>query len=180
MQVGTDPAIRVHRAVLALRSPVFKALLESNMGEAAEGRATIAYSRRAVDVLIDYLYDDDPDYNDLHDLELTKEVVKMADYYQIEPLKYHYGDKLAKLIARGTLCELLVFADRIKSVMPHFSAITLLPCRLVHVLRAAVALLRANIDDVFKSDEWNSLDWDVRAKATQAAMSEQPYESING
>ena len=70
----------MHKAILALHSPMLKSMFESNL---AEGRAMITYSRLAVNVLIDYLYGPGAALDSTcTDLNLAKEVVEMADCYQ--------------------------------------------------------------------------------------------------
>ena len=75
-----------------------------------------AYSCAAVERLIDFFYDRGSDrVLDSMGVELAKEIVEMADYYQIEPLKYDSDAELVKRVNCDNLCELLAFGDRIKS-----------------------------------------------------------------
>ena len=47
------------------------------------------------------------------------------------------------------------------------------------VLRAVVAVLRANAVAVVESTEWKALNAAVRAKAMQAVLTGKPYGSTN-
>ena len=168
----------MHKAILALRSPVFKRMLESNLAEMTDGRATVAYSRGAVEQLIGYMYAPEVALDSpCTDLELAMEIAEMADYYQIEPLKCHYDAQLAKLVTRDTMCELLLLGDRIKSVESITSS--QLCCRLPQVLRAVVNVLHTHAAVVAATDEWMALGVAVRAKAMQAVMTGKAYELIN-
>src|SRR4051812_34995297 len=101
LQVSGDsigPPLRVHKVILALHSPMLHGMFEANMAEIACKFTTIAYSRQAVEKVIDYVYGPEAALETTcTDLQLMKEVAEPAGYYQIEPLKQHYDRKLSVL-----------------------------------------------------------------------------------
>lgn len=81
-----DQEFYVNRAILAFRSPVFRAMLESSMREAKEHKLNIKdFKSTVVELMIRYIYSDEI-RTDLSREELT-DLYLIADKYDLENLK---------------------------------------------------------------------------------------------
>ncbi|KAI4389749.1 hypothetical protein MLD38_001941 [Melastoma candidum] len=82
---GVDSVpVLAHRAILASRSPVFKAMLENKMEESRSGIIRISEaSTEALNVFVSYLYAAEASLNE----QMACELLVLAEKYQVKHLK---------------------------------------------------------------------------------------------
>ncbi|KAK6939942.1 BTB/POZ domain [Dillenia turbinata] len=137
--------IHAHKAVLANRSPVFRAMLENQMEEALSG--TIKISDVSHDVLrafVNYLYTAEA----CLDVKMARDLLEMAEKYQVEHLKAY--------------CEKLI----ISKLNPGNPLNSFLSCVLAskhkakNLLDAALSLIVDNMDKFVELEEYEELKKD--------------------
>jgi len=110
-----------HRAILAARSPVFKAQLLGSMADAQMDRITLHDVQPAAFwILLRFLYTDSLPLNtqlvtdDLESssvMDLLQHLVAAADMYQLDRLKLMCAQKLWDRVSRETVAAMLVCAE---------------------------------------------------------------------
>ena len=98
-----------HRVILETRSPVFSAMLKSNMIEGNSGLIKIEDMEASIfESFLLYLYSGViPELS----INTAKQLYDAADKYAMEELKKACSEFLSKNLSEGNACEILVFAD---------------------------------------------------------------------
>ena len=129
-----------HEFVLSARSPVFRAMFQSNMTEKRTKTITIAdHSPDVIQKMLQYIYSGKVDLDDQQ--ELTRELLKAAEKYGLEMLKKLCEDKL---------CDSLVLKNSVKNLIlgEMFGATKL--------MKNAMKLLASNMSSVIDTEEWET------------------------
>jgi len=106
--VCSDGEVKVHRIILATRSPAFSAMLESDMVERRSGRVEIKdFGKNIVEALVQFIYTAKVDEN----FEDVVELMKIGHKYLIKSLVEECGKKIAREISKENVLELGVLAD---------------------------------------------------------------------
>ncbi|TKR60967.1 hypothetical protein L596_028143 [Steinernema carpocapsae] len=134
-----DREIKVHKFVLAARSPVFSAMLEPHTEESKTSKVTI----------------DDIDYDVLHEMlffmysgrsnnlsSMPLELLSAADRFQLNGLKDLANHVLRNGLAIDSVCRYLVFADM------HSAS---------ELKADAIRFISANIKTVIETDGWKAM-----------------------
>jgi len=107
-----EQVIDTHRVILAARSPVFDAMLRSNMKEGLAGKIIIEdLDPRAVRDMIGYLYTGDVKQETLDDDDMCANLLQAADRYKVSGLVTICAEVIAKKLSTLTVCDRLEFAD---------------------------------------------------------------------
>lgn len=105
-------SIETHQIVLAMRSPVFKAMFENDMKESRERTLKIeSTSPSAVKLLLRYIYTDKLEFSDEEQYGQASELFKLAHLYQINRLVTMCENILINLITAETLSEILKLTE---------------------------------------------------------------------
>ncbi len=100
--------LKAHKFVLAARSPVFRKMIEAPMRESQEASVTIDdFSAEVVGEMLTFLYSEKVP----HIEEMVKELLTIADKYQIEDLKLLCGQELDRCLTIDNAAETLMLAD---------------------------------------------------------------------
>ena len=105
-----DQVFKVHKAILASQSPVFRKMFEVDMKEKRSGVIEISdpdVSPEVVSDLVTYLYT----ANAPGIRTQAKELLKVAHLYEISRLLRMCEDELQKSITAGNVCNLLLLAE---------------------------------------------------------------------
>lgn len=106
---GEDGSVRIHKAVLAASSPVFRRMLGGTWKETTEGHVDVAGTSKAtLQHLKDYVY--------LHVLPESglEQLLLLASYYIMPDLEQKCVDKLVSSLTAQNACDLLEFAAKHK------------------------------------------------------------------
>lgn len=160
---GPGREFRVHKAVLAAQSPVFKAMLDhAEMAEAVEGRLVLGDSSpAAVAAFLQYLYTGRIGDEDLE--ESPDEVLALAEKYGVKDLKDAAQDSLIARLEPSNVCQLIVLADMHSAHVPSPSPSSLLPqaemkMPSLKVLKCACeALIGSQRKEIVNSHAWQEL-----------------------
>ena len=140
-----------HEFVLSARSPVFRAMFQSNMTEKRTKTITIAdHSPDVIQKMLQFIYSGKAVLDDQQ--ELTRELLKAAEKYGLEILKKMCEDKL---------CESLVLENSVKNIIlgEMYGAKKL--------MKNAMQLLASNMSSVIDTEEWESCAKHHPALATE-------------
>lgn len=97
-----------HKNILAARSPVFKAMFEANMKEANSGTVEIDdIEPNVLSEMLHFIYTGKSPNLDKH----AKELLVVADKYQLETLKGKCEVTLCSNLATGNCIEMIIFGD---------------------------------------------------------------------
>ena len=131
-----DKEFKVHRVILAMQSPVFRAMFEADMKEKQSGVIEISDSTpEAMSDLVAYLY-----AGTAPNLKtLASELLDMAEKYQIPRLLTMCRIELARKIKNTNVVETLILAD-----LHGKSALK----------KACFKFIRLNSAEVFQTSEW--------------------------
>ena len=100
--------IRAHRVILRARSPVFRAMLQTEMSESVKGEIRIEDSDKdALKEMVRYMYSAKVD----EEFAKFKELLVLANKYEVEELIKYCGTKLAETLDKENALELGVFAE---------------------------------------------------------------------
>ncbi|CAL5005186.1 unnamed protein product [Urochloa decumbens] len=120
-KIGTDVLFIVcgesfpaHRAVLAARSPVFKAELFGSMEEATMTSITLQdIEPAAFKIMLRFMYTDALPDNELRDctIEMMQHLLAMADRYALDRLKHICAIKLWENVSVDTVASVLASAE---------------------------------------------------------------------
>ena len=103
-----DESIPVHKFILQLRSPVFKAMLSSSMRESTSNEITITdFDHDAVKEFIRFLYLDTCDTSTLK----AKSLLAMSHKYEVKGLFLSCEIDLIKMLSVTNVIQLLIFAE---------------------------------------------------------------------
>ena len=129
-----------HEFVLSARSPVFRAMFQNNMTERKTKSVTIAdNSPEVIEKMLQFMYSGKVDLGG--NSELTGELLKAADKYELEMLKK---------VCEDHLCNALELKNSIKNLIlgEMYGASKL--------MKNAMELLASNMSSVIDSEEWES------------------------
>jgi speckle-type POZ protein len=127
--------IPVHKFILSVRSPVFKAMLNSGLSETTSNEIVIVdFEPSVVKLFVDYLYTDECHDEDMHTI---CELYKMADKYQAQGLLILCEHKITALLYTTNVIECLLFADLMNNT---------------HIKNKAIELIVKNSNDVINSE----------------------------
>jgi speckle-type POZ protein len=99
-----------HKLILGVRSPVFQAMLSSNLLEATSNEILIIdFSPDVIRLFIQFIYTDMCSTPDLQDN--VTELYKMADKYQVNSLKNMCEKRMISSLTVSNVVEILLFAD---------------------------------------------------------------------
>ena len=131
-----DKEFKVHRVILAMQSPVFRAMFEADMKEKQSGVIEVSDSTpEAMSDLVAYLY-----AGTAPNLKtLASELLDMAEKYQIPRLLTMCRIELARKIKNTNVVETLILAD-----LHGKSALK----------KACFKFIRLNSAEVFQTSEW--------------------------
>mmetsp|Transcript_34328 Transcript_34328/g.69381 ORF Transcript_34328/g.69381 Transcript_34328/m.69381 type:complete len:330 (-) Transcript_34328:145-1134(-) len=103
---GTE--LPCHRAVLAVCSPVFKRMLRSEMREGAERRLVLRNASLAtLRCLLEYLYTNSLPEAALSDLQSLRELLQLADQYEIKVLLNRCASSLVEIMSPANIRDVL-------------------------------------------------------------------------
>jgi len=109
-----DRSIQCHKAVLAARSPVLRAMLLNQMEEASSRRLEPKnFDFNTMSLLLRYLYKGQIDNNVLE--RNAETLFKAADYYEVIDLKKKCEKILVRKVSIGNMLEMLLLADMYKA-----------------------------------------------------------------
>ena len=132
----TDKEFKVHRVILASRSPVFRAMLESDMKEKQSGVVEVSdITPEAMSDLVAYLYTGTaPNLT-----TLANELLEAAEKYQLPRLLTICENELGDNIKEATVIGTLILADLHGRVC---------------LKKACLEYIRSNSAKVFQTSEW--------------------------
>ncbi|CAI9778064.1 unnamed protein product [Fraxinus pennsylvanica] len=156
--LSSFPSVPAHRAVLASRSPVFRAMLENDMEESISGIIEVSdASYDAVRAFVNYLYTAEA----CLDQHMASDLLVLAEKYQVTYLK--------------TYCE--------KFLMSKLNLENVLPCYALALQHGAkclrdesLSLIMGNMDKLSKGEEYMELvekDPRVVVEIYEACLSKQ-------
>ena len=131
---------KCHEFVLSARSPVFRAMFQTNMTEKRTKTITITdHSPDVIQKMLQYIYSGKVDLDEQQ--ELTRELLKAAEKYGLEMLKKLCEEKL---------CDSLVLKNSVKNLIlgEMFGATKL--------MKNAMHLLASNMSSVLDTEEWEA------------------------
>lgn len=131
-----DKELKVHKAILASQSPVFRAMFEVDMKEKQSGVTEVSgVTPAAMSDLVTYLYTGiAPNLN-----TLAGELLDVADKYDLPPLLSMCENELGNKIKETSVIERLILADL------HGRT---------SLKRACLEFVRLNSAQVFQTSEW--------------------------
>jgi len=107
--VCCDGEVKVHRNIMAARSPIFNVMLEMDMVEKASGRVEVKdFGKSSVKAMTKYIYTAQIDATLEDDIV---ELMKIGHKYLIKSLVDECGKKLSKEISKDNVLKLGVLAD---------------------------------------------------------------------
>jgi len=142
---------RCHQFILSSRSPVFEAMLKTNMMEQETGSIEIEdFSKDVVEKMLVFIYGGVVPNIDKD----AKELLNIAEKYQLQQLKISLGEKLVSTLTNDNCIEYLAIGD------------------LLHVKKlkeAALKFLRENLNSIMENKNWKQgltnlpalLGWEV-------------------
>ncbi|PIN14116.1 hypothetical protein CDL12_13234 [Handroanthus impetiginosus] len=154
----SSPSIPAHRAVLASRSPVFRAMLENEMKESLSGTIKISdVSYDALRVFVNYLYTAEA----CLDQRMASDLLVLAEKYQVNHLK--------------TYCEKYLMSRlNWRNSLPYYAFAHQHSAK--SLLDAALSLVLDHIHKLIKQEEYTELvekDPRVVVEIYEAYMSKQ-------
>ncbi|XP_030455142.1 BTB/POZ domain-containing protein At4g08455-like [Syzygium oleosum] len=135
---GPSMGVPVHMAMLASRSPIFKAMLEDEMDESRTGTIKISgMSYDALRAFVGYLYAEA-----CLDEQMASELLVLAEKYQVKPLKAYCEKFLVSKLNWDNSIINYVFAHQHNAKL---------------LLEAALSLIKDNLDKLRKRQEYSIL-----------------------
>ena len=134
--------IPVHKAILTLRSPVFRAMFNNNMSESSSNQIQIPdFDATAIRRMVEFLYKDT--FTDIDDTsyEDFTSLLAIANKYEINSLKEASSGYLSKMITLDNIADM-----RNKAIL-YDSAILLNNC---------LQFIESNSTRLFKNDSFLS------------------------
>ena len=99
---------RAHRVILSTRSPVFRAMLQSEMSECVTGKIQIADANKDVfEEMMRYMYCAKVDEK----FTQFKELLILADKYQVDELIKYCGTKMVESLNKDNVLQIGIFAE---------------------------------------------------------------------
>ncbi|XP_030491263.1 BTB/POZ domain-containing protein At4g08455 isoform X1 [Cannabis sativa] len=152
------PAVPAHKAVLASRSPVFRAMLENEMEESRSGTIKINdVSYEALRAFVNYLYTADADFNE----HMAYSLLVLAEKYQVNHLKICCERFLISTLNWDNLIGSYAFAHQHNAKL---------------VLEASLSMITENMDKLTKREEFLELkekDPHLIVEIYEASLSKQ-------
>lgn len=131
--------IKAHKAVLSARSPVFAAMFSSEMLEVRQNQVTIPdLEYKVAQDLLRFIYTGETKIEP----DMADRLLVAADKYGLTRLKVQCEQAISKAISSSTAIKTLIFADRVNAE---------------HLKSQAMAIIKANMEKVMESDDWNTM-----------------------
>lgn len=104
--------LKVHKAILVARSPVFYAMLQNDMKEARESSAEVSgFDSMVVKELLRFIY-----YKEVEGLDkIAHDLLLAAEYYQVEELKKLCEATIISSLTVENVLTSLILADRLSA-----------------------------------------------------------------
>ncbi|PON91577.1 Voltage dependent potassium channel [Trema orientale] len=136
---GPSPPVPAHKAVLASRSPVFRAMLENEMQESRSGTIKISdVSYEALRAFVNYLYTAEASLDE----PMAYALLVLAEKYQVMHLKTYCEKFLVSILNWDNSIGSYAFAHQHNAKL---------------VLEAAMSLITDNMDKLTKREEYLEL-----------------------
>lgn len=105
-------SFRVHRAILAARSPVFGAMFSAGLKESKNDLVELDdVDAESMRIFLRYIYTDKLEFEESASVDLKLTIFQMADQYHIPRLRALSELVLIKSLSKETVCEILKVAD---------------------------------------------------------------------
>jgi speckle-type POZ protein len=138
---GVIGGIEAHKCILALRSPVFRAMFKAGMKETSAGTIEIIdFPAPVVRAFVSFLYEDRCAKSVLE--EHAVQLLAIADKYQVPALTTVCERFLTRALCAGNVVELLVLAEN---------------CSMAELRAEALAYLRSNSAAVLEKGNFQDL-----------------------
>ncbi|KAF7829790.1 BTB/POZ domain-containing protein [Senna tora] len=135
----SDLPVPAHRAILASRSPVFRAMLENDMEERRSGTIKISdVTYDALRAFVNYLYTAEA----CLDEQMAYDLLVLAEKYEVKHLKTHCEKYLMARLNWDKAIASYAFAHQHNATKLQDAALT---------------LITDNMDKLFKHEEYNEL-----------------------
>ncbi|XP_064487789.1 speckle-type POZ protein-like isoform X2 [Ornithodoros turicata] len=137
--VAENKTFRVHKVLLAARSPVFHAMFMNDMKEKQESLVEVKdLSADVVREMLTFVYTDEaPNL-----CSMACDLLQAADKYDLERLRSMCEEQIALCLTADTAVDALRLADRTNAA---------------HLKRVATHYINTHADDVRKSDGWEAM-----------------------
>ena len=132
-----------HRGILSARSPVFRAMLSSELSEKRDGNIDIKdFSPDVIEAMLKFMYASTVPSND-EDREHLAEVLKAADQYQLDLLKTECENTLCRGLKINNCLISLILGDMYQAEV---------------LKRCSMKMLFENMNEVFSQspEDWTS------------------------
>ena len=111
IKVGVDGTFKVHKNILAIQSPVFDAMLDSEMQESASGEMIITdFSAGAVDDFLHFIYN-----GEVRSCSNAMELFALAEKYEVPALKEISENIIEVSLNESNALEIFNLGDRYNS-----------------------------------------------------------------
>lgn len=108
--------LKVHKLVLAMRSPIFAAMFSADMKESRENLLNLGHiDTSVVKIFVDYMYTNKLDQNASRDLATIVELMKLAEQYQIICLRIECVNRLIGMLSIDNTIDILKLGDMYNS-----------------------------------------------------------------
>jgi len=152
-----------HRQLLAMRSPVLRAMFHGSMLEAQSGVAHIPASSPCVKQLLHFIYTDEIDASTSGTPEsVIVELLELGTQYVLPRLVAHAKDNLVQTLSADNAAERLMLA------MKH---------SVEELKNACEEIIRVNLSAVMRTEGWTRLAKDPLAMTLLIKSSEEPRPS---
>lgn len=150
LKTNDGETLKVHKSILAARSPVFYAMLKQDMKEANEGVAEVPdFDSTVIKELLRFVY-----YNKVENLPaVAHQLVYAANKYQVEDLRDDCVDEIIDSITTENVLESLVISERVTGSW-----------RAEDLFTECLDIIAVNIETVSSSKEWKHLPNDIVLK----------------
>jgi hypothetical protein len=110
LKTSDGEAMKVHKVVLATRSPVFFAMLNNDMQEAEKGIANVPdFDSKLMKEVLRFIY-----CNEVEDLnEIAHDLVFAAEKYQLDGLKDMFIDSMISTLTTENVLKILLISERV-------------------------------------------------------------------
>lgn len=110
LRTNDGKVFMAHKFILAARSPVFFAMLTSDMKEASEGSTAVPdFNSNIIEELLRFIYSGKVKNLD----DIARELIYAADMYQLEQLKSKCIARIVTNVKEENVVESLIISDQI-------------------------------------------------------------------